>query len=609
MVNEDELSAVLSEFAWTLATDFPIQAILDHLVARIVDVLPITAAGVTLISAGQAPRYVAASDASALRYEALQTELGQGPCLTAFNTGTPVAVPDLRSDDRYPVFGPAATAAGLAAVFTFPLRHGDGRFGALDLYSSTPGALSPRAMDVAQTLAHVAAAYLLNAQARDDARLSAEHYQRMALHDGLTGLPNRLLLQERLEHAAKRARRTRSNCAVLFVDLDKFKQVNDAYGHQVGDELLRAVAERLNGLVRLGDTLARVSGDEFVFLCEDLSCTADAALIARRVEGAFREPFLPNGLEIRLAASVGMAFAGPTELISDQLVAQADMAMYQAKRKGVPRYPALQGHATETSTPEAFLRADLVSALAEDRLAVAYQPIVRAADGGVTGVEALLRWNHPVLGPIPAATLARLAEDGGLSAELGAWVLERACHDRARWSSTRPGPPLDVAVNVSVQQLLDPGFGLTLTGVLAATGTDPGALVLEVAEDILVDDADTTLEALRRLKDLGIRIALDDFGSGFSSLSYLSRMPVDIVKIDRAFIGDIGRVQPGNAIATAVTNLSHALGLSVVAEGVQTRAQSEGVRAIGCELAQGDFYAGPMPAAEIAVLATVLADS
>jgi diguanylate cyclase (GGDEF)-like protein len=334
VVHEERLSSVLSEFARTLITDFPIQGILDHLVERIVEVLPITAAGVTLISPGLAPQYVAASDEAALRFEKLQTEIWQGPCLLAYESGGPVSSPDLYADTRFPQFGPLAVAAGLAAVFTFPLRHGDGRLGALDLYRDSVGTLDRDDMAAAQTLADVAAAYLINAQARDDASAATDRFRTSALHDPLTGLPNRLLLQERFEHAARRAQRAHTNAAVLFADLDRFKQVNDTFGHQVGDELLIAVAERLAGLVRPGDTLARMSGDEFVFLCEEVPNVEDAEMLARRIHDAFGRPFALSRAELTITASVGIAFAGPGEDIAKQLVVNADVAMYQAKRRG-----------------------------------------------------------------------------------------------------------------------------------------------------------------------------------------------------------------------------------------------------------------------------------
>jgi diguanylate cyclase (GGDEF)-like protein len=331
MVREETLAEVLSEFARTMVTDFPIQSILDHFTERIVDVLPITAAGVSLISPGEAPRYVAASNASALAFERIQADLGEGPCMLAYQTGEAVSVPDIRNDDRFPRFGPAAVEDGLIAVFTFPLRHGRGRLGALDLYRDEAGTLAEHDMVTAQTLADVASSYLINAQSRDDDREASQQAIARSLHDPLTGLPNRDLFAQLLEHAANRARRSGLSTSVMFADLDRFKQVNDTYGHEVGDDLLVAVSERLVGILRPGDTVARMSGDEFVFLCEDIDSAADAELVASRVRGAFERSFVLNAGEIHISASVGVAFAGPGAEISHQLVRAADAAMYRAK--------------------------------------------------------------------------------------------------------------------------------------------------------------------------------------------------------------------------------------------------------------------------------------
>ena len=602
VVNGDELAAVLGEFARTLITDFPIQGILDRLVERIVEILPVTAAGVTLIDAGMVPHHVAASNESALRFERLQTEVEQGPCLSAYESGEAVAVPDLGSDERFPRFSPPALAAGLAAVFTFPLRHGNGRLGALDLYRDTPGALDRQDMGAAQTLADVAAAYLINAQARDEARAASDRYHHGALHDPLTGLPNRLLLQERLEHAAQRAQRSHTSAAILFADLDGFKRVNDTHGHRVGDELLRAVAHRLSGVVRPGDTLARISGDEFVFLCEDLRSPADVEVLAGRIHEAFASPFALADAELRVSASVGMAFAGPGEEISNQLVVRADIAMYEAKRTGGVGHEVVDLRKALQDDDDYRLEIDLRSALARDELDVAYQPIVRSADGLVTGVEALLRWTHPSHGLVPTASVVDVAERCGLIVDVGAWVLARACRDRGRWLREHPGAPLDLAVNVSAYQLTSPGFCATVTAVLARTGMDPTALILEMTENILIEDGDRAVATLADLKALGIRLALDDFRTGYSSLSYLRRLPIHVVKIDRGFIADIGHAPAGGAIVAAVRNLAHVLGLTVTAEGVETQAQRAEVRAIGCESAQGFFYARPMPASAVGAL-------
>ncbi len=599
VVNEGKLSAVLSEFARTLITDFPIQGILDHLVERIVEVLPVTSAGVTLISAGVAPRYIAASDESAMRFERLQTEIGQGPCLLAYESGDAVSVPDLTVDEFFPLFAPAAVAAGLAAVFTFPLRHGDGRLGALDLYRDIPGGLDPHDLEAAQTLADVTAAYLLNAQAREEARVASDSFHHRALHDPLTGLANRVLLQERLEHASQRAKRTQTNTAILFVDLDEFKLVNDTHGHQIGDQLLLAVAQRLSGLVRSGDTLARFSGDEFVLLCEDLRSPSDIEVLARRIEETFVQPFVLVGAEltvaVRVTASVGMAFSGPGEEISNELVVKADMAMYQVKRKGGRGHQIIDMREALRTSRYNSLASDLRDALAVDALDVAYQPIVRSEDGLVTGVEALLRWTHPDRGPISPLAMVGVAEQSGLINEIGAWILERGCRDRVRWAHDHPTTPLDLAVNVSARQLIGPGFGAKVAAVLTTTGMDPAALQLEMTENILIEDSERAMSVLAELNELGVRLALDDFGTGYSSLSYLERLPIHIVKIDQRFIANIGR-GPGRAIVAAVTDLAHVLGLTVVAEGVETEVQRDEVSAIGCEFAQGYFYARPMPA-------------
>jgi diguanylate cyclase (GGDEF)-like protein len=596
-MDDDKLSAVLSEFARTMATDFPIQGILDHLVKRIVDVLPISAAGVTLISAGNAPHYIAASDESALRFERLQTDVRQGPCLSAYESGEAVSVPDLASDTRFPMFGPAALKSGLVAVFTFPLRHGEGRLGALDLYRETAGALNAHDMAAAQTLADVATAYLLNAQARDEARATSDRFEHSALHDALTGLPNRALLHERLDHAALRASRSHTAAAVLFADLDHFKQVNDSHGHHVGDELLIAVAQRLSALVRPGDTLARFAGDEFVFLCEDLTSAQDVEVLGKRVEDAFTEDFALSVGPVAVTASVGVAYAGPGEEISDQLLIKADTAMYQSKRNDVGAHQVIDLREAMQHDDRTTLEADLSAAFLGKKLDVAYQPILRCADRNIVGVEALLRWTDPTRGAVSPLTMVAIAEQTGLIVQIGAWILERACRDRGRW--LHRGMALDVAVNVSARQLMSWTFPSTVAGILKRTGMDPAALVLEITENVFIEDIERATTVLAELKQLGIRLALDDFGTGYSSLTYLRRLPIDVVKIDQSFIADIGLEQSGVTIVSAVTHLAHALGFAVTAEGVETDRQSDEVLALGCEYAQGFLYGRPMSAADL----------
>ena len=600
VVEERALSSVLIDFASTMATDFPIQAILDRLVERIVEVLPVTAAGVTLISSGTAPHYIAASNAAALKFEHMQSEIEQGPCLAAFESGVAVAIPDLRADDRFPKFGPVATAAGLVAVFAFPLRHVGGRLGALDLYRETPGSLSDSDMAAAQTLADVAAAYLVNAQGREDNRMVSDGFRHSASHDLLTGLPNRSLLLQRIQHAAQRSRRSHTHAAVLFVDIDRFKRANDNYGHQIGDELLIAVGQRLSALVRPGDTLARFSGDEFVFLCEDMAAASDAEILAARINASFDEPFkLTGGLELAFTASVGIAFAGAGEAVSSRLVANADIAMYQAKRKGGAGHQIIDLREASETANRNSLEGDLRVAFAQDDLSLAYQPIVRASDGVLIGVEALLRWENPPHGPINAEAMIDAAEQSGLIMEIGAWVLECACRDHNAWATEYPNIPLELAVNVSARQLMGEGLAPTVSSVLARTDTPAHLLVLEVTENIFVNDTDYVMRELGDLKKLGVQLALDDFGTGYSSLSYLRRLPIDIVKIDQSFIADL-RPPLATTITSAVTNLAHGFGLRVVAEGVETKDQRDAVQAIGCDSAQGFFYDRALPPQAIA---------
>lgn len=599
MVDEDTLVSVLSDFARTLTTDFPIQGILDHLVGRIVDVLDVTAAGVTLISPGTMPHYVAASDTDALAFERLQTELGHGPCVSAYETGEAVLVPDLRDAGRFADFLPTALRAGVRAVFAFPLRHGAERLGALDLYRDRAGALDPKDLAAAQTLADVAAAYLLNARARQEALEISDRFRASALHDPLTGLPNRALLQQRTEHAAQRAHRSHSTAAVLFADLDRFKWVNDTYGHRIGDELLVDVARRLADVVRPGDTLARVSGDEFVILCEDIADPGDVLHMAARIGDAFAVPFVVAGADIVCTVSVGIAYSGPGEGVSDQLITHADLAMYEAKRLGGGNHQVIDLRGANRAGDRNRLDRDLRTALDAGHLGLAYQPIVATADGAVVGVEALLRWTHPEQGTVPALTTVGIAEQNGLIRGIGAWVLEQGCADRARWLAEHPRQPMDLSVNVSVRQLMGPGFADTVAGILQRTRMDPAALVLELTEGVFIEDGDRATAVLADLKALGVRLTLDDFGTGYCSLGYLRRFPVDAIKIDQGFVADIGRDPSGPAIVAAVSDLAHALGLHVTAEGVETQEQHDVVTGVGCELAQGFLYSRPLPASAV----------
>ncbi len=587
-----QLSDVLSEFARTMLTDFPIQGILDRLVERIVDVLPISGAGVTLISPTSLPHYVAASDGSAMKFEKLQSELGEGPCIGAFISDRAVVVSDLRTDDRYRTFAPKAAATGLAAVFTFPLRQGAKRLGALDLYSDTPGRLSAEEMSTAQTLADVTSAYLVNAQGRADLEDSSARSHERSVHDALTGLPNRILLLERIEHAIVRSGRSRKVVAVLFIDLDDFKKINDAYGHQVGDELLMAVSERIAVALRPADTLSRLSGDEFVVLCEELDEVVQVEIIASRIVEVLARPFSLSVAEVSISASVGIAFAGQTNHDPEQLLHAADVAMYQIKRSGGANFQIIDRLSQHLDEYQAGLQSALGKAVQREELRIDYQPVVRTGDGTIDSAEALLRWDHPTRGPISPTALIPLAERSGLINEIGRWVFENACTDRKQWGgSTREVP---MAVNMSAHQIMAPDCVSMICQILADTETDPSLVTIEITEGALIRDTKRALIVLSQLKEVGLRLALDDFGTGYSSLSYLKRYPIDVVKIDQSFIADVDRDESSHAIVSKTIEMAHLMDLTVVCEGVETAQQHVALTTLGSDFCQGFYFARPM---------------
>jgi len=606
-VVKEELADVLSEFARTMVTDFPIQGILDHLVRRIVDVMPITAAGVTLINPGLSPRYVAASNPSALRYEKLQTELDEGPCVAAYRTGEAISVPDLGVEGRFPKFTPRALEAGLTAVFTFPLHHDRLQLGALDLYRDTAGPLSAESMVAAQTLADVAAAYLINAQARADLVDSSERSREAALHDPLTGLPNRALMLQLIERAFRGNRRSKKISAVMFVELDQFKEVNDTHGHQIGDELLVAVAERLTRLLQPGDSVARLSGDEFVILCEDVGDTASVDPLAMRMDAELSRPFDLSGIKVTASASIGIAFTGQETESPEELLHDADLAMYQSKRDRIDSRGILDLRQMHLAGHQAGLARGLSGAIAGEELHLEYQPIVESSDGRITGVEALLRWNHPSRGPISPTVFIPFAERSGLIIDLGRWVLEQACADRQNWQRQSP-TDITMSVNVSVHQLMSAGLAQTVATALTNTSTDPSLLTLEVTESVFARDEKRALVVLNELKQIGVKLALDDFGTGYSSLSYLNAMPIDAIKVDRRFVAQLADQPSSREIVNAIIGLAHGLGMTVVSEGVETAEQHHELTQLGSDLCQGFYFAKPMLAALVDPLIRIQAD-
>ena len=602
MDGEVLLSDLLSEFARTMLTEYPAQATLDHLTNRIAEVLPVIAAGVTVVEPDQQIRYISSSSAIALRHEELQVHLGEGPCIHAAEMGRPVLVNSLAEDHPFPEYLRRASALGsIGAVYAFPLRFGGRCLGALDLYRDAAEVLDESTCHIAQTLADVVAAYLVNASARDTLRQRSDIFRLSSLHDSLTGLPNRTLFRERLEHASQRAQRSHSQLAVLFVDLDRFKEINDMHGHRAGDEILIGASRRLRDLVRQGDTVARMAGDEFVVLCEDMNNAADGMILARRITDALSAPFLLDGVEVAVTASVGIAFAGPGDEVPDGVLNDADEAMYQAKRAGGDGHRVLDLHERARRREETALQHDLHVAIEQGQLSLVYQPIVRTRDAEMIAVEALLRWQHPQRGNISPSVFVPLAERSSLIVDIGQWVLQRAASDLRLFRAEAHRQDLRLCVNVSPRQLLAAGFVSTVTRMLAANEPDPQLLTLEITESVFMDDDDRADIVLRELKDIGVHIALDDFGTGYSSLSYLRRFPIDIIKIDSEFITKTTAATREAAIVAATVNLAHALGKIVVAEGVETAEQQQLLADLGCDSCQGFYFSPPVRLADLAM--------
>jgi diguanylate cyclase (GGDEF)-like protein/PAS domain S-box-containing protein len=416
-----------------------------------------------------------------------------------------------------------------------------------------------------------------------------------AFHDGLTGLANRALFTDRVEQALRRNSRDGAQAAVLFLDLDAFKAVNDSLGHAVGDDLLRAVARRLEASVRAGDTVARLGGDEFAVLVEQATgVMAEAEFVADRILAALQRPVTLGGQALVANASVGIAVSDPAAT-SASLLRDADVAMYKAKAAGKGRRVLYQPDMRLAAVQRLELEGDLSSALRRGELRLVYQPVVALADERVTGFEALLRWEHPRLGDVPPDRFVPVAEETGAIVPIGRWILAEACHTAARWQAEYPGDePLTMSVNVSGRQLVEPLLVDDVTAALRASGLDPRSLVLEVTETALVTDVVGAAARLQALRGLGVSIAIDDFGTGYSSLNYLRQFPVDILKIDRSFISGITDRDEIPAIVRGLLDLGRTLDLAMVAEGVELDVQRDLLRAEDCRLAQGFLFARPL---------------
>jgi diguanylate cyclase (GGDEF)-like protein/PAS domain S-box-containing protein len=434
-------------------------------------------------------------------------------------------------------------------------------------------------------------------------RQAQDELAHQAVHDGLTGLANRTLFTDRVEQALRRSARSGLQPAVIFLDLDGFKGVNDTLGHQAGDELLRVVGQRLTAAVRTGDTVARFGGDEFAILVEPSAWPLhDAEATAARILRLVTEPVILGDQTVALSASLGVAVADPTASAGSML-RDADVAMYRAKATGRGRWVAYDSSMRTAVIERLQLATDLTKALDLGQLALAYQPVVELEGEQLVGFEALIRWNHPTVGQVAPDQFISLAEEKGLIVPIGAWVLEEACRTAAHWHRTYPEQAsLSMSVNVSAHQIASGDLVAHLTHALAASGLDPATLIVELTESALVVDPEAAAEQLRHIRGLGVRIAIDDFGTGYSSLAYLRMFPLDILKIDRSFVETITDREHVPALVRGLLELAHTLELETLAEGVEHEAQRDGLRDASCDLAQGFLFGKPLDVADAEAL-------
>ena len=438
----------------------------------------------------------------------------------------------------------------------------------------------------------------------DRKRMEGE-LERLALFDPLTDLPNRALFGDRLRQVLARRNRSMAT-AVYFLDVDRFKRINDSLGHAAGDEVLREVARRLRGVLRPEDTIARFGGDEFTILCESVGGVLEAVGVADRLQRPLRQPLRAGGAELRLSASIGVALVEPGEPVDgERLIEDADAAMYRAKERGGARTELFDAAMRDRAVEALAIEQELQRALENGELRLFYQPAVDLASGALVGAEALVRWEHPERGLLTPDKFLQVAEETGLIVPMGAWVVEEACRRLAAWRARPEGAALRLSINLGARELTHPDAVTTVLGAVRRSGLDPSALTIEVTESTAMADRDTGFRALRDLSGEGVRVAIDDFGTGYSSLDQLRRMPVDVVKVDRSFVSRMSDDSTDRELVAAVVGMGRALNLLVVAEGIETEEQAAVLRELGCGFGQGFLYARPLPADELdRVLAT-----
>ncbi len=585
-----------------IATSVPLPETLAEICRMVEGQLPGTRCTVLLVNAdGSMLRHGAAPSfpPSFVRaLDGLPIADGSAVCGTAASRGETVVSLDIGTDPSCARYADLARDHSLRGCWSAPIfASSDNRvLGTFALYLDESRAPTVAEEAVVESVLQLAA-IAIERNAFDD-RLSHQ-----AHHDPLTSLPNRTLFGELLEHALRRAQRSGSALAVLFLDLDRFKVVNDSLGHDAGDELLRALARRLAAVLRPGDVVSRFGGDEFTVLCEDLVPSAadqQAIGVAERLLDALREPFVVDDEEQFVSASIGIAIGVTGLERPEALVRDADAAMYRAKERGKSRYEVFDEEMRERARERHEIENALHRAVTRNEFRVFFQPVISLTNGTCIGVEALVRWQHPDRGLLAPRDFLEQAEETGLMVPIGALILEEACARAVEWHRSVPDPSqFRLSVNLSGRQLLHADLTTLVGDILDRTTFDPRSLCIEITESVLMEDVDAGIAAVKALKALGVRVSIDDFGTGYSALGYLRQFPVDEVKIDRTFVERLGSDPEDAAIVSAVVSLGHALGVTVTGEGVETAAQLDTLRSLGVDAAQGFLFAPPQPAADL----------